>query len=111
MTMPLRPRKTPPLTLRGSIFSRSVAERLPRQQIAEPCAPACGHRAAQICGNLTRRAFGGLQRDIAGEAFGHDDVGRALADVVAFDEADVVEIAAAALAQHAAGLAHLLRAL
>ena len=60
------------------------------------------HRVAQILADLLGRAFGGLQRDIAGEALGDDDVDRALADIVALDEAVIVEMGQSRLAQHAA---------
>ena len=67
--------------------------------------------AAQKFGYLPRRAFGGLDGDIAAEAFGDDDVGGALADAVAFDEADEVELRQVHRAQHFGGLADFLAAL
>ena len=68
-------------------------------------------RALEIIGELARGALRRLQRDVAGEAFGHHHVDRALADVVAFDEADVVDMRQRLLAQDAAGLAHRLEPL
>ena len=59
---------------------------------------------AQIFADLLGGALGGLQRDVAGEAFGHDHVDRALAEVVALDEAVIVEVRQVRLAQDAAGL-------
>ena len=43
---------------------------------------------SEIFADLARGAFGGLERDVAGKAFGDDDIDRTLADIVAFDEAD-----------------------
>ena len=67
--------------------------------------------AAQIVADLPGGALGGLERDVAGEAFGDHHVDRALADVVAFDEADDIRDRAGPLAQDPAGFAHLLVAL
>ena len=60
---------------------------------------------------LARGPLGGLERDIAGEALGNDDVDRALADIVAFDKAVIVEMRELTFAQDAAGLAHRFEAL
>ena len=111
MTMPFRPRNTPPLTLRGSIFSRSSRKAELREEVAEPRRPGARHGRAQIFGDLPRRAFRRLQRDIAGEALGDDDVDRAPAEIVAFHEAAILEARVVHLAQDPAGLAHLLHAL
>ena len=86
-------------------------ERVARQQVAELGAPRPAHRALEQCRELTRRAFRDLDRDVAGKSFGDDDVDHALADVVALDEADILEIRQACLAQDAAGVAHLLQPL
>ena len=110
MTTPLRPRKTPPFDLRGSILSRKHAKRRPRQQIADLRPDRLRNRVAQIVGELARGALGGLERDVAGKAFGHHHVDLALADVVALDEADIVDCGSWLFAQDAAGLAHRLRA-
>ena len=61
--------------------------------------------------DLARRALGSLQRDVAAETFRHDDIGRALADAVAFDEADIFELRQVHRAQHFTRLANLLVAL
>ncbi len=45
------------------------------------------HRVAHILADLLGGALGGLERDVAGETLGDDDVDRALAEIVAFDEA------------------------
>src|SRR6185437_9723782 len=42
----------------------------------------------------------GLQRDIAGEPFGHHHVHCALADIVALNEPEILELRAGVLAQH-----------
>ena len=60
----------------------------------------------EVVGELPRGALRGLERDIAGKAFGHHDVGLALADIVAFDEADIFDVRRRLFAQDAAGLAH-----
>ena len=49
------------------------------------------HRVLQILADLLGGALGRLQRDVAGEALDHDHVDLALADLVALDEAVVVE--------------------
>ena len=93
MTMPLRPRKTPPFDLRGSILSLQRAERRARQQIAElPDQRAVHARALSNSADLPCGALRGLERDVAGKAFGHHHVDRPLADIVALDEADIVEM-------------------
>ena len=57
--------------------------------------------ARRYSADLLGGALGGLQRDVAGEAFGDHDVDGALADVVAFDEAVIVEVRQIAFAQDA----------
>ena len=61
---------------------------------------AVAHRVADILADLLGGALGGLQRDIAGESFGDDDVDRTLAEVVALDETVIVEMGQRRLAQH-----------
>ncbi len=56
----------------------------PRQQRARQSKPEIG-------GKLLGGAFRRLERDIAGEALGHDHIDGALADIVAFDEARIFE--------------------
>ena len=60
---------------------------------------------------MSRRALRRLQRDVAGKALGDRDVDGALAEVVALDEAVIVEARVVQLAQDAPRLAHLLDAL
>ncbi len=48
-------------------------------------------RIADIGADLAGGALGGLERDVAGKAFGDDDVHGALADIVALDEAVIDE--------------------
>src|SRR5271156_581484 len=81
-----------------------------REQVADARAQGACHRIAQILAELPRGAFGGFKRDIAGKPFGHDNIDFALADIVAFDEALIIEIGQRLLAQDAAGLAHLFQA-
>jgi hypothetical protein len=45
----------------------------------------------QIGRQLPGRPFGSLERDIAGEPLGHHHIDGALAEVVAFDEADILD--------------------
>ena len=81
------------------------------QQIAEPCHPGARHGRAQIIGDLAGGAFGGLQRDIAGKAFGDHHIDGALADIVTFDETEIVDRVEIGLADQAAGLLDLFLAL
>src|SRR5690606_28302131 len=74
-------------------------KRLAGEQRAD-LAPERGfHRIAQIGADLPRRAFGGLERDIAGKALGHHHVDGALAQIVALDEPLVGEPGVGAFAQ------------
>ena len=57
------------------------------------------HRVANILTDLFGRAFRGLQRNIAGEAFRDEDVDRALAEIVALDEAVVAQVRPGRVAQ------------
>ena len=82
-----------------------LAKARAREQITDAGAERALHRGAQILADLAGGAFGGLERDVAGETLGDDDVDLAVADVVAFDEADIVEIGHLPFAQNAAGLA------
>src|ERR1051326_2971243 len=81
------------------------------EQIADARAKRAAHGVPHVLAHLPRRAFGGLERNVAGKAFGHDDVDLAEADIVALDEADIFKVWQFLLAQHAAGLAHRLEAL
>ena len=64
-----------------------------------------------VFAHLARGALGGLERDIAGKAFGDDNIDLAAADIVAFDKPLIIEIGKCLLAQDAAGLAHRLKTL
>ena len=96
--------------VRVHLFAQRL-EGIPRKQVADPGAPGAAHRRAQIFGDLPRGALGRLQRDIAAEAFGDNDVGSALADAVAFDKADEVELRQVGGAQQFGRLADFLAAL
>src|SRR4029078_2671569 len=85
------------------------AEGLARKQIAEACCPCAIHCRAQIRCELMRRPLRGLQRNVACKPFSDHDVHRTLADIVALDEAMVVEMRELALAQNAPSFAHLLQ--
>src|SRR5580704_11206395 len=58
-----------------------------REQIANARAERTAHRVPYVFAHLARGALGGLQCDVAGEAFGHDHIDLAAADIVAFDKA------------------------
>ena len=60
-----------------------------RQQIAEFGEERAVHRLPEIGGDLLGCAFGRFQGDVAGEAFGDDNVNVATADAVALDKAGV----------------------
>ena len=79
---PSRPRKTPPFARLGSILARSASKAGLGQEITEFGAPGAAHRSAQIFADLLGGALGGLECDVAGEAFRHHHVDGALADIV-----------------------------
>ena len=62
-------------------------EARPRDQIGDLGGDAAGEHVPQQVADQLQRAFAGLQRDVAGEAVGDDDVGGAGGNVVALDEA------------------------
>ena len=97
--------------LRGSSLRRSASSAWPASRRAEHREEVGLQRIANVGADLARRAFGSLQRDIAGKAFGHHDVDRALADVVAFDKAVIDEAGAARGVQQARGVLDLVMAL
>src|ERR1700691_3601196 len=82
-----------------------------REQVADPRTERTAHGAPQIFADLARGAFGGLERNVAGKAFGDNDVDRALADVVALDKAEILKAGQLFLAEPPAGLAHLFKTL
>src|ERR1700733_3975485 len=82
-------------------------ERRAREQIADAGAPRTVHRPLEIFAELARGAFRGLERDIAGKAFGDHHVDLAAADIVAFDKTLIVETGQAFFTQDTPGLAHL----
>ena len=69
------------------------------------------HRVAHPLRDLLGGAFGGLERDVAGEALGDEDVDRALAEVVALDEAVIAQVGQRGFTQHATRRLDLLYAL
>src|ERR1700733_11419957 len=88
-----------------------LPERRAGKQVADPRAQRPAHCGFEVLADLARRALGGLERDIAGKAFGDDDVDGAFADIVAFDEAEIAEAGQFALAENTAGFAYLFEAL
>src|SRR5690606_36315611 len=81
------------------------------QHVAEPGHKRAAHGGPQIAGDLTGGALRSLERDVARESFGNDDIDRALADIVAFDEAVISHRGHVSLTQHAACVLDLLLAL
>src|SRR6185437_8403292 len=69
------------------------------------------HGRPDVFADLSGGPFRSLERDIAGKAFGNDNIHLAAADIIALDEADVVEIGPLRLAKYPAGFAHLLDSL
>jgi hypothetical protein len=91
-TVPFSPRNTPPFTRRGSIRRCSrPASRAPEGARAWPS--ACWSGLASEVADQLGGALAGLQRDIAGEAVGHDHIDPVRQDVGALDKADIVEAA------------------
>ena len=74
------------------------------EQVADPGKQHAAHRLAQILGDLPGRAFGRLQRNVAGKPLGDDHVDGAFADIVALDEAAIVHGCQRGLPEQAAGL-------
>ena len=60
---------------------------------------------------MTRGAFGSLEGNVAGKAFGHHHIDGPLADIITFDEADIFELRPLTRTQHLTCLAHGLEAL
>ena len=82
----------PPLTRRGSILCFSTSKAALGEQRAElGDAGELRHGLAQVGADLPGGAFRRLQRDVAGKALDDHDVDDALADLVALDEAAIVE--------------------
>src|SRR6202166_3392811 len=86
-------------------------ERRAREQVADPRPERTRHRALEIFSHLPGGAFGRLERNVAGKAFGDDDVDLALADIVAFDKTVIIEAGQFLLAKDGGRLAHRLEAL
>src|SRR5271170_3084532 len=87
------------------------AKRVAGEPISQPRKPRLAHRVAHVLAELFGGSFGGLQRDIAGEAFGYDHIDGALAQIVALDEPVIVEVRQFSFPEHAAGGLHLFDAL
>src|SRR3546814_14078153 len=58
-----------------------------RDQEADPGAHGAGEGPLQEVGDESSGAFGGLERDVAGKAVGHDDVDTAMRNLVALGKA------------------------
>src|SRR5579871_42095 len=68
------------------------------EQKSDPGRQGTAHRTAQILGKLFGGSFGSFQGDIVGEPFRDHDIHRPLADIVALDEAEIVEVRSSGLA-------------
>src|SRR5690606_25583430 len=87
------------------------AQGLTRENSPKLAEPVHAQGVGEIRSDLARGSLGGLQGDIAGEAFRDDDVHGALAKIVSLDEAVIDEVGAAALGQDPASFLYGLKAL
>src|SRR6185437_14413704 len=91
-----------------------AAQRVQRPR-SDDAAEAAEQRAAQggpqIVHDEICRAFRRLQRNVASEAIGHDNINRAVGDVVAFDEAGELDRQRRIVAQNMRGPLHRIVAL
>src|SRR5262249_57652880 len=71
---------------------RERAERATRQDVAKLPRQRTVHLMFEILAELARGSLGALEGNVAGKAFGHHHIDRSLADIVAFNEADVFEL-------------------
>src|SRR6195256_1426967 len=81
------------------------AERAARQQVAESPDQRTVHLALEQLAKLAGGALRGLERNVSGKTFGHHHIHRPLADIVALDEAEILELRPLASAQDLPGLA------
>src|SRR5271166_1182335 len=75
------------------------AKRTARQQVTKLRRERAPELALEDLAELARRALGSLERDIAGKALRHNHIHRSLADIIAFHEAEIIELRPFALAQ------------
>src|SRR6478735_1098559 len=97
-------------TARIHLFAQHVEGAL-GEEVADLGKQRARHCSAQILTDLPRCTFGRLQSNIAREAFGHDAVDGTLPQVVAFDEAIVLERVDVGLTEQAPRFLHLFLAL
>src|SRR6266852_5876405 len=91
---PIEAEKDPAIDLAWIHLVPYGSERLASEQEPDPGRQGPAHGAAQILSQLFGGSFGSFQGDIAGETFSDHNIHRALADIVAFDEAQIVEVGA-----------------
>src|SRR5262245_33023821 len=91
-----------------AVLERAQAAR--SEEGADPRAPRTRQRLAYVGRHLPRRTLRGLERHIAREALHHHHIGHALPDLVALDEAAIVDLQIALL-EPGVRLSHLLDAL
>ena len=108
---PVQSKEHPAIGLVRIQLVAQFPECISRKEVADPGAPGARQRGAQKLVDLARRALGGLQSNVAAKSFGDDHVGRALADAIALDEADIIELRQVHRAQQFGRLADLLVAL
>src|ERR1700733_4542061 len=82
----------------------------PGEEVADPSAERTRHCTFEVFADLAGGALGGFKRNVAGKAFGDDDVDGALADIVALDEPQIVEAGQFFFAKDTTGFAHLFEA-
>ena len=81
----VQPKNMPPLSWRGSILSLR-ARKAPCARTAPIRKEGPPHGGTQIFADLLGGSFSRLQGDVAGEAVSDNDIDRAPADIVTFDE-------------------------
>src|SRR5947208_17009045 len=92
-------------------LARERAESPPRQKVTEPSRHRAIHLLLEVLAQLTRGAFGSLEGNVAGKAFGHHHSDGRLADISTFAEADIFELRRLTRTQPLTCLAHGLHAL
>src|ERR1700722_8387686 len=92
-------------------FGAHRGDRLAGEQEADAGHKILAHGFAHVLTELPCSALGGLERDVAGEAFCDKNVDCALAQIVAFNEPLIAHVGQVGFAQHAPRRLHLLHAL
>src|SRR5690606_31042709 len=104
-------KENPAIDLVRVHFLTQAVERALSENIANLGKQRAAHGLAQQLRHLAGRTFRGLERDIAGETFGHNHIHRTFADVVAFNETGIGKSFKRRIAQNLACLLDLVEAL